>query len=134
MDKILAATLAAPRATLEYTHAFAGGVYQRTMTAKAGTFIVGATHKTSNFFAIVSGTVSIWDETNGVRKLTGPYFEAAPVGIRRLAYAHTDCVCMNFFNVGNCDGITIGELEDRLGDWHGVPREIGLNEAKLLVA
>lgn len=72
-----------------------GGLYTRSAKVKRGEILIGACHKTKNFFHVVSGKVAIWDQAHGLRIITGPHSEICRDGTQRVGVALSDVECLN---------------------------------------
>lgn len=103
MDKLnalKAALKAAPTVDgLTNFHNFNYGVYQRGMVIPAGVVCVGAKHFTRNVFALVRGTLALYDsDTDEVQVVEAPWCQVGDTGKHRVVYAITECICMNLLN------------------------------------
>lgn len=103
MDKLnalKAAMKSAPTADgLTNFHNFNYGVYQRGMVLPAGVVCVGAKHFTRNVFALVRGTLALYDsDTDEVQVVEAPWCQVGDTGKHRVLYAITECICMNLLN------------------------------------
>lgn len=76
-------------------HHHCDGVYARQLFLPAGTIAVGKMHLEENFFLLVSGEVTMATDDGPVR-LTAPFMCITKPGSKRIAYAHTDVVMLNF--------------------------------------
>lgn len=78
-------------------HHFGGGIYAREILIPAGTIILGKRHRHSTLNFLVSGDLSLYmGEGVQSKRVSGPLlFESSP-GARKLAYAHTDAIFINF--------------------------------------
>ena len=80
-------------------HNFNYGVYQRGMVIPAGVVCVGAKHFTRNVFALVRGTLALYDsDTDEVQVVEAPWCQVGDTGKHRVVYAITECICMNLLN------------------------------------
>jgi len=129
VDSLQKALATLPQAELKFEHKFCGGIYARTMKAPASCLIVGRVHATENFFALTKGTITVWDEFNGVRTLVAPHVESAPVGIRRIGFTATEVEWTNFFATTETD---VSVLEKTLELPRKVSGEPDENLVKLL--
>jgi hypothetical protein len=77
------------------THHHCKGVYTRQFLLPAGTYAVGKMHAQENMFVIVSGDVSISTD-EGVMRIQAPFMCVTKPGTKRVAFAHTDTVMLNF--------------------------------------
>lgn len=76
-----------------------GGVYARQMRIPKGVIVVGKLHKTEHLAVLLKGSVKITTE-DGTVELDAPQVMVAPPGIKRVAYALTDCVWLSVHSVG----------------------------------
>lgn len=78
------------------THHFFEGGYGREVLIPAGTLVAGKIHKYRSLNILASGEMTLLTE-EGVKKLKAPYVVVSPPGIKRIAYAHTDCtwICVH---------------------------------------
>lgn len=81
-----------PQAELETEHYFSeSGMYCRKLIRKAGTLIVGKTHKEHHLFICAAGEIIAWTE-NGMKTLkAGDVVESRP-GTKRVTLALTDAI------------------------------------------
>lgn len=92
-------------------HFFCEGMYARQMTVPENSLIVGKMHKEENFFILVKGTMSVYADGE-MKKVTGPFMTVTKPGEKRVGYAHTECVTINFHpNPDNETNMAL--LEDR---------------------
>lgn len=73
------------------THHFSKGVYAREIFIPKGSFIVGKIHKFENLNILSRGDISILS-IDGVIRAKAPYTVVSSPGVKRVAYAHEDCV------------------------------------------
>ena len=115
VEALQAALLHLPQYQPKTNHYFASGMYLRTVWSPAGTVIVGKTHKTEHFYAVLSGVVRVTTgedvvELNANRD--GPQILTCPVGTKRAVYVVEDAWRMNVhLNVGNIQDIETLEAE-----------------------
>lgn len=78
------------------THHFFEGGYGREILIPAGTLVAGKIHKHRSLNILAAGEMTLLTE-EGVKKIKAPYTVVSPPGIKRVAYAHTDCtwVCVH---------------------------------------
>lgn len=96
------------------THAFADGMYCRSVFRVAGTLVVGKVHKKEHFFVLVSGEMSVWSADQGVKRVVAPYVWVTKPGTKRVTYAHTDSTAMTVHrtDLTDLDAIEKELLED----------------------
>lgn len=73
------------------THHFSKSVYAREIKILAGTLLVGKIHKYQNLNILSEGEMTLFS-IDGLKKVKAPYTVVSSPGVKRLAYAHTDCV------------------------------------------
>jgi len=84
---------------IETNHYFAGGIYEREIIVPSGALITGKIHLTEHLAKLVKGTMSIYSD-GGTKTITGPVTFVSQAGVKRLGYAHDECVFSTFHNVG----------------------------------
>jgi hypothetical protein len=65
------------------TEYFANGVYVREVVVPAGTFAIGGLHKFDHISIMVSGSLSMWTEYDGLQRLSGYNVVNAKAGVKR---------------------------------------------------
>lgn len=100
LDALKAALKAAPAVDgLTNFHNFNYGVYQRGIVIPAGVVCVGAKHFTRNVFALVRGTLALYDaDADEVQVVEAPWCQVGDTGKHRVVYAVTECICINLLN------------------------------------
>jgi len=81
-----------PQVECPVVHHFLPGFYLREFRAHAGTFIISKIHKQVNLFSVTKGSVSVWDEKNGVQLIKAGDTGITQPGTRRALYVHEDLV------------------------------------------
>lgn len=79
------------------THHFAPSVYGREMLIKAGSLIVGKTHRHSHLNVISKGRILVATEY-GIETLEAPCTFVSPVGIKRAVLALEDTIWTTIHN------------------------------------
>lgn len=82
-----------PQAQLETAHAWADGMYCRTLFRSAGTLIVGKVHKKEHFYIVAKGKVQVAMDDDVKEYEAGTVIVSKP-GTKRAVYALEDSVCM----------------------------------------
>ena len=72
-------------------HHFSKDVYARELFIPKGCFIVGKIHKHENLNILSQGELSIVS-IEGCARVKAPFTVVSPPGVKRLAYAHEDCI------------------------------------------
>lgn len=80
-----------PQVEMPVTHHFSKDLYGRELFIPAGTLLVGKIHKHQSFNILAQGDISLLTE-DGVKRVQAPYTVVSKPGIKRVGYAHTDCV------------------------------------------
>lgn len=117
LEQIRALEFAIPQALETYnadeltTHHFCEGMYARELLIPAGAVIVGKMHAKENLFLLAKGDMTVWTE-QGVRRVQAPFMVKTKPGDKRVGYAHTDSITINFHaNPDNETDMTV--LESR---------------------
>ena len=85
-----------------HEHHFFPGLYVRVMHLRAGSVATSLMHGREHPFAIMSGTVSVWNGADGAKILRAPYIGRTLPGTRRALYMVTDVTWVTFhLNPGN---------------------------------
>lgn len=92
-------------------HSFAPGVYVREIFIPAGTILTGKIHKYEHPNFLMSGEVTVFTESGGAEKLTGPVSMISPALTKRIVYAHTDVV---WITVHATDETDVGKIEEEI--------------------
>lgn len=72
-------------------HHFSKDVYAREIKIPAGTLLVGKIHKFENLNILSEGEITVVS-VDGLQRVKAPFTVVSSPGVKRLAYAHTDCV------------------------------------------
>lgn len=80
-----------PQVEMEPIHHHAKGLYGREIVIPADTLLIGKIHKHQSLNILAKGEMSLLTE-NGVKKIKAPYTIVSDPGIKRMGYAHTECV------------------------------------------
>lgn len=76
--------------TLPVEHHFSDGIYDRVLHIPAGTVLTGRTHKQPNTNLLVKGDITVLVD-GALKRITAPCKIESPAGVKRVAFAHTDC-------------------------------------------
>lgn len=98
-----------PQVEMETRHHFSKGVYARELHIPKDTILTGAIHKHQNLNILSQGEISVLTE-DGVKRIKAPFTVVSPAGIKRIAYAHEDCVWTTIFPTDETDAETIVDL------------------------
>jgi hypothetical protein len=96
-----------PGEEISIDHVLGGGMYARTMHAKAGTLLIGKIYKKEQIIVMSSGVHEFRSETLG-GLLDVPCVFKSPAGSKRVGYCHTDVV---WTCIVKTDATTIEEAE-----------------------
>jgi hypothetical protein len=80
-----------PQVEMTPVHHHAKDLYARELFIPEDTLLIGKIHKHQSFNVLAQGEMSILTE-NGVKRIKAPYTVVSNPGIKRMGYAHTDCV------------------------------------------
>lgn len=100
-----------PEVECPLQHTFAKGSYARTIFMPAGTTLVGKIHKVQHITCLAQGDVSVFTESGGSERFSGPRVWTTEAGTKRAIYAHTD-VFLTTFHV--TDKTDLAEIEEEL--------------------
>lgn len=93
------------------THRFTPGIYIRTITMPAGSFIMGAVHRTEHENVLMCGKAQVMID-GIIETLEGPKMFVSKAGIRKVLFIHRDCVWFTVHpNPDDCRDVD--ELERR---------------------
>jgi len=81
-----------PQEDVPVEHAFADGLYRRTVTMKAGLVLTSKFHKTKHFAFIMSGVVDVWEPGGAKVRHVAPCMYITPAGTKRVLHVIEDCV------------------------------------------
>ena len=94
---IEAEMLKLPQIEIPVKHYFSHGMYAREITVPANALIIGLIHKYPQINILSKGTIRVLiDET--IREITASYTVVSEPGIKRIAYAVTECVWTTIFH------------------------------------
>ncbi len=68
--------------------------YARTITLKPDTWLTGRVHTTEHIFVLSKGDMTVVTE-DGRKRVQAPYQVVCRAGLKRVGYAHSECVCSN---------------------------------------
>lgn len=104
-----------PPIDLEPVHHFAPGIYARELTIPAGVLLTGKIHRTTHLNIVSQGSIVVWSETEGTRRIDAPFAFVASPGTRRIGFALTDTV---WTTIHATDLTDLDELEQVLIEPH----------------
>jgi hypothetical protein len=96
--------------TLDPVHYLAGGVYARELLIPKGVVVTGKVHKGDHLFFVMSGDLEVMTD-DGVKRIKAPAILSSKAGIKRVAYAYEDTICVA---VHATDKTEIKDIEDEL--------------------
>ena len=91
------------------THHFSKDVYAREIKIPAGTLLVGKIHKHQNLNILSQGEMTVLS-VDGLVRVKAPYTVVSTPGVKRLAYAHTDCV---WTTIHGTDETDVDKIEEK---------------------
>lgn len=99
----------APQIEPPVKHHFSKDVYARELFIPKGTLIVGKIHKYENFNILSTGEMSVLS-IDGVMRIKAPYSVVSSAGVKRVAYAHTDCI---WTTIHGTDLLNVDKIEEK---------------------
>jgi hypothetical protein len=87
---------------LQVKHHFSKGVYAREMFIPKGTFLVGKIHKFKNLNILSQGDASVLS-IEGAARISGYHATVSSPGIKRVIYAHEDCIWTTIHGTNETD-------------------------------
>ena len=109
ISKAEAALLTMPQSSPPIRHFFGDGVYGREMTLAAGEAFTGAVHLTDHINVLAQGTLLIRTSTSEPERITAPHVFECSKNTKKMGFAVTDCVLINFIGTDLKD---IEEIEN----------------------
>lgn len=82
------------------TNHFGGGVNAREFFLAAGDVVVGQIHLRENIFMCIQGECTVYTE-DGTFDVKAPLIAVTPAGAQRTILAHSDCIFVSLFAVGD---------------------------------
>ena len=98
---------------LKYKHSFADGVYIREMKADQGIVLIGAIHKYSEAFFLLTGRLVLMTE-KGVEEYIAPCYVIAPSGSKKMGYFPEESIVVTV-HANPTNNKNIDELEKDMG-------------------
>ena len=80
-----------PQIDLKVEHFFSLGVYARQLYIPKGVILVGKIHKFPQLNILSQGDISVLVDEE-IKRIKAPFTVASPSGVKRIAYAHEDCI------------------------------------------
>lgn len=90
-------------------HHFSKDVYARELHIPAGTLIIGKIHKHENFNILSQGEMLVLS-VDGAAHICAPFSTVSSPGVKRLAFAITDCVWTTIHGTSETD---LEKIEDQ---------------------
>lgn len=100
--------------TYPLTHTFVDGVYIRQIYMSKDTIVVGRIHKKDHYVNLLAGDVSIYDEVNGLHRLTAPCTFKSPKGIKRALIMHEDTIFQTVHRMDDPEQRNVRKIEDEM--------------------
>ena len=88
---IEAEMLKLPQIDIPVKHYFSPGLYAREITVPADALITGVIHKYPQINILSKGTIRVSIDEE-IREISAPFTVVSPAGVKRIAYAVTECV------------------------------------------
>jgi len=88
--------LSMPQIVPPIKHHFGDGVYGREMFLNAGDAFTGAVHLTNHINVLAQGTLLLRTSTSEAEEIKAPCVFECPKNTKKMGYAVTDCVLINF--------------------------------------
>lgn len=76
---------------LPVVHHFTPGIYMRELRIPRGTVLTGKIHRTEHLNILSQGEITVWTE-DGMKHLGASTVIKSQPGMKRVGYAHSDCV------------------------------------------
>lgn len=92
-----------PPAESKLKHAFAGGIYMRTMFVPAGSMLTSEIHLTEHFFTLISGEIVVRGVDGSHGRIVGPYCGITQPGERRVGLCLTDVIWSTYHATNETD-------------------------------
>lgn len=117
-----------PQVEMDLIHHFSKGLYARELHIPAGTLLVGKIHKHQSLNILSAGEISLFTE-DGPKRVKAPYTVVSAPGIKRVGFAHEDCVWITVHATEERD---LDKIEDEViaGDYSEVLSQEELDEIK----
>ena len=116
-----------PQTLNDAVHRFADGMYIRELTINAGDVVVGKMHRHEHPAMLIKGSATVYTDT-GVSRMTAPYVWISTPGVKRVVYAHDECVFVTVhLNQDNAQDM------DAIEAFHIVPEHLELDYQKELI-
>ena len=97
------------RIELPVKHHFSKSVYAREIFIPKGFFLVGKIHKHENLNILSKGDISVFS-VDGCVRVQAPFTIVSTPGVKRLAYAHEDCV---WTTIHGTDETDVDKIEEQ---------------------
>ena len=104
---IEAEMLKLPQLEIPVKHYFSPGLYAREITVPATALIIGVIHKYPQINILSKGTIRVSIDEE-IREISAPHTVVSEAGIKRIAYAVTECVWTTIIHTFKTD---VAEIE-----------------------
>ena len=105
-----------PQLDIITRHAFADGMYARTIWLPRNGTLVGRVSRREHFFFVVSGEMTIWSNDSAMR-FKGPHLVVSPPGTKRAGFAHDPSIVMTVHRVSEkALESDLGAVEDDIAE------------------
>lgn len=85
-----------PQTVTPLRHTFVPGLYAREIFVPAGTIVITKIHKTEHVYVVSKGSLAVWVDGVGVKRISAPFTGVTKPGTRRVCYTYTDVVWTTF--------------------------------------
>ncbi len=112
-----------PQLPIETRHHKGGGIYEREILVPAGTIITGKIHLTEHLAKLIQGTMTIFSEYEK-GTFTGPMTFTSKPGVKRVGFAHDNCVFSTFHvtdetDIEQLEKDLVVDTEEQYLEWEG---------------
>ena len=95
-----------PQIEIPVRHYFSPGLYAREITVPATALITGVIHKYPQINILSKGTIRVSIDEE-IREISSPHTVVSEAGIKRIAYAVTECVWTTIIHTFKTDVVEI---------------------------
>lgn len=99
-----------PQLEIPVKHYHGFDAYAREVEIPKGTVLTGAIYKQEHINILSKGEISVLSIDGGLVRIKAPCTIVSSAGVKRLAYAHEDCVWTTIFGTNESDTDKIMEM------------------------
>jgi len=94
-----------PQLELDIRHHHSEGQYVREMRIPKDAYVIGKEHKTRHLNILAKGKITIWSVQGRLDLCAdkGPVIYESPAGVKKVGYAHEDCVWLTLHPTDEVD-------------------------------